>query len=281
MKRERATAVLREMLDRLEQGAWPLNLVEEIHLFGSYSRGALEVGDVDVVVQHTTDERWRQESLEAMFSSRDGYTVMRQALRGRSRGLSFQFQYRSALEDEGFELLLLWKRGEPVDLAWQRLAAITPDPDAGRAPRDHVLPSYEVLADLLPRPVRIDLHRLCTSGGATVSAFPLPDAQPSSAVAVDHIDERWTPNSPLRRQAAAALAHLENSGQPLDQVEVHGQYLDHSKTDEAIACFVDLGWRYWRRANRYLNDGQAWFEVLPATARQPLHALHIAPGPRN
>ncbi|WP_181412120.1 hypothetical protein [Streptomyces griseorubiginosus] len=111
MKRERATAVLRDMLDRLEQGAWPLNLVEEIHLFGSYIRGALEVGDVDVVVQHTTDERWKQESLGALFSGRDGYTGMRQALRGLRHGVSFQFQDRCTLEDEGFQLLLLWRRG--------------------------------------------------------------------------------------------------------------------------------------------------------------------------
>ena len=51
--------------------------------------------------------------------------------------------------------------------------------------------------------------------------------------------------------------------------------------DEAIECFIDLGWRYWRSATRYLDDGQAWFEVLPATARHPLHALHITPGARR
>ncbi|WP_327591538.1 hypothetical protein [Streptomyces chartreusis] len=281
MKRERATTVLREMLDRLEQGTWPLNLVGEIHLFGSYIRGALQVGDVDVVVQHTTDKRWRQESLEAMFSGRDSYVAMRQALRGQRRGVSFQFQERRALEDEGIELLLLWRRGEPITLARQRLAEITPDPTAGRAPRDHVLPAYEQIADLLPRPVRIDLHRRCTSGAATVTAFPLPDAQTLSAAAAAHVDERWTLNSPLRRAAAAALAYLENTGQALDHVEVHGRYVDYRKTDEAIECFVDLGWRYWRSANRYLDDGQAWFEVLPATARQPLHALHITPVPRS
>ncbi|MFJ4624668.1 hypothetical protein [Streptomyces sp. NPDC088812] len=281
MKRERATAVLCEMLDRLEQSAWPLNLVEEIFLFGSYIRGALEVGDVDIVVQLTADDRWKRESLDAMFGGRDGYAVMRQALRGRRRGVSFQFQDRSALEGEGIELLLLWRQGEPIDLARQRLTAISPDPAAGRAPRDHVLPAYEEIADLIPRPVRIDLHRLCTSGGATVSAFPLPEARPRSAEALTHVDERWTAHSPLRRGAAAALAHLENLGQALDYVEVHGQYLDYSKTDEAIECFIDLGWRYWRSVNRYLDDGQAWFEVLPATVRQPLHALYITPGSRR
>ncbi|BAJ25860.1 MULTISPECIES: nucleotidyltransferase domain-containing protein [Kitasatospora] len=277
MKRERATAVLVEMLDRLEQGAWPLNLVEEIHLFGSYARGALEVGDVDVVVEHATDARWTRESLDAFCDGRDSYVTMRQALRGRRRGVSFQFQERKALESEGIDLSLLWRRGEPVVTARQRLAALTPDPAAGRAPRDHVLPSYEAIADLLPRPVRIDLHRLCTEGAVTVAAFSLPDAWPTSARAAAHVQGRWALNSPLRRAAAAALARLESTGQALERVEVHGQHLVYGTADEAVDCFVDLGWRYWRSAERYLDDGQAWFEVLPATARQPLHALHVTP----
>ncbi|MFG2948416.1 hypothetical protein [Streptomyces adustus] len=281
MKRERATAVLLEMLDRLEEGAWPLNLVEEIHLFGSYIRGALEVGDVDIAVQHASDERWRRESLAAMFSGRDGYVGVRQALRGRRRGVSFQFQDCTALEGEGFELLLLWRRGEPMTLARQRLAEVTPDPAAGRAPRDHVLPAYEAIADLLPRPVRIELHRLCTTGAAKVSVVTLPDAQPLSVAAAAHLDGRWTSHSSLRRAAAAALAYLENTGQGLGHVELHGRCFDGSATDRAVECFVDLGWRYWRCVTDYLDDGQAWLEVLPATARQPLHALRITPASRR
>ncbi len=277
MKRERATAVLHEILDRLEQGAWPVNLVTEIHLFGSYVRGAMEVGDIDVVVQHTTDERWVEQAVSALFEGRDGYIPMRRALRGNRRGVSFQFQEHDSLVNEGIELLLLWRQGESVALARQRLAGITTDASAGRAPRDHVLPDYEELADLIPRPVRIDLHRWCTDRKVAVRALSLPDAQPRSASAASHLDERWTPNSPLRRAAAAALAHLENAGQLLDRCEVHSQYMAHSTTDAAIDCFVDLRWRYWRRAQRYLADGQAWFEVLPATPRQSLNALHITP----
>jgi hypothetical protein len=58
---------------------------------------------------------------------------------------------------------------------------------------------------------------------------------------------------------------------------MHGRHLDHQATDETIDCFVDLGWRHWSSAERYLDDGQSWFEVLPATPSQPLHALHIIP----
>ncbi|WP_217161952.1 nucleotidyltransferase domain-containing protein [Streptomyces sp. AC512_CC834] len=49
MKRARATSLLNDMLDRLEEGGWPLDLVDEILVFGSYARGVLEPADVDVI----------------------------------------------------------------------------------------------------------------------------------------------------------------------------------------------------------------------------------------
>jgi predicted nucleotidyltransferase len=60
MKRDRATELLEGLLRRVSKGAgWPLEVVESVRVFGSYARGALEPGDVDVAVdlnrQHT---RW-------------------------------------------------------------------------------------------------------------------------------------------------------------------------------------------------------------------------------
>lgn len=67
MKRERATRLLADMITRLENGAWPLGLVDEVYVFGSYARGALEPNDVDVVIEHGTDSvgwasRWMHRS---------------------------------------------------------------------------------------------------------------------------------------------------------------------------------------------------------------------------
>ena len=133
MKRERATQLLGDLIDRLEKGDWPASLVQEAYVFGSYVRGSLQPGDIDVVIQHTTDPTWRQQSLDAHINGRDPYTGMKQALRGRSRGFSFQFQERDWLRAEGFDLTLLWQQGEPFELARERLAAIRPDPAAGRS----------------------------------------------------------------------------------------------------------------------------------------------------
>ncbi|MFJ6811614.1 nucleotidyltransferase domain-containing protein [Streptomyces anulatus] len=66
MKRERATTLLNGMLDRLEEGAWPLDLVDEILVFGAYARGVLNLSDVDLVVEHRCDDRLTSEFFHAL-----------------------------------------------------------------------------------------------------------------------------------------------------------------------------------------------------------------------
>ncbi|MFD5652960.1 nucleotidyltransferase domain-containing protein [Streptomyces sp. NPDC127039] len=160
MKRERATTLLNDMLDRLEEGGWPLDLVDEILVFGSYARGALNPSDVDLVVEHRTDDRLTSEFLHALSYGRDPSASMKRALKGNSRGLQIHFRERKTLEAEGFELTLLWTRGEPVDTARTRLAAITPDSEAGRAVRDHMIEAFDGIDRWVPRPVRITLTDL-------------------------------------------------------------------------------------------------------------------------
>ncbi|MCC3777444.1 nucleotidyltransferase family protein [Streptomyces sp. UNOB3_S3] len=275
MKRERATRLLHDMIDRLEKGGWPLNLVEEIYLFGSYARGALEPSDVDLVVQHT-DPKWLSHSLDASINGRDSYIPMKQALRGRTRGLSFQFQERDHLrEDEGFELILLWQRGDSFSLARQRIAEITADPQAKTAPRDHMLDAFTGLAQVPPRPVRIELHELHTAGRITITRIDLPDAVPTDEQARRHIRRRWIETSPLRRAGAAAVACLEQHGTNPSRIELHSQHLHHR--DHAVDCFVDLGWRYFFALKRYLDDHQSWLEVPTPHPTKPMEALLIRP----
>ncbi|MFJ4467360.1 nucleotidyltransferase domain-containing protein [Streptomyces sp. NPDC089424] len=157
MKRERATGLLKDMITRLEQGGWPLGLVDEVYVFGSYIRGALHPNDVDVVVEHGTDEQWLEESLYASINGRDPYVSMRQALRGRTRGISFQFRGRDTLRDEGFDLFMLWPKGEPFSLARERLSSWKEDPSAGTAPRDHMLAAFGSLESPVPRLARFEL----------------------------------------------------------------------------------------------------------------------------
>ncbi|MER6434255.1 hypothetical protein ABT272_42310 [Streptomyces sp900105245] len=45
--------------------------MDEVYVFGPYARGALEPNDVDVVIEHGTDRRWLDESLDASINGRD------------------------------------------------------------------------------------------------------------------------------------------------------------------------------------------------------------------
>ncbi|MCX5215569.1 nucleotidyltransferase domain-containing protein [Kitasatospora sp. NBC_00240] len=275
MKRERGTRLLADMIDRLEGGHWPLGLVDEVYVFGSYARGALEPKDIDVVVEHGTDKRWLNESLHASCYGKDSYTSMKQGLRGNTRGISFQFRGRDSLTAEGFPLTLLWRRGEPFDLARQRLAALTPDPDASRAPRDHMLPAFAGIEDLVPRPARIELHSRHAQGEITITALTLDDGRPGEPRTTRHIERRWLDTSPLRRAAFAASSFLESRGSDLSTVALHGKRLQHAAVEET--CFVDLGWHYFQFMSRYLDDGQSWLEVLNPHRTKTLRALLIEP----
>ncbi|QLE70219.1 hypothetical protein FGW37_33140 [Streptomyces rectiverticillatus] len=275
MKRERATTLLNKMFDRLEEGGWPLDLVDEILVFGSYARGALNPSDVDMVVEHRTDDRLTSEFLHALSYGRDPSASMKRALKGNNRGLQIHFGERKTLEAEGFELTMLWTRGEPVAAARARLAAITPDPAAGRAPRDHMIEAFDGIDRWAPRPVRIDLTALVDRKAATVQQLQLADAHPSHPAALEAL-ARWSDTSPLRRAAAAVLAHLEANARPLDSVYLHGDPVIGSRYSDTVwQTGVGFGWRHYCSIAHHLKEGTDWFEVIRPTRTQPLHALHI------
>lgn len=275
MKRERATTLLNDMLDRLEAGGWPLDLVDEILVFGSYARGALNPSDVDLVVEHRRDDRLTSEFLHSLSYGGDPSASMKRALKGRSRGLQIHFGERKSLEAEGLELTLLWTRGEPVDAARARLAAITPDPAAGRAPRDHMIEAFDGIDRWVPRPVRIDLTDLVDRKAATIRQLQLPDAEPAHPAALEALT-RWSETSPLRRAAAAVLAHLEATSRPLDSLYLHGEPVIGSRySDTTWQTGIGFGWSHYRSISHHLQEGTDWFEVVRPTRTQPLHALHI------
>jgi len=275
VKRERATTLLNDMLDRLEEGGWPLDLVDEILVFGSYARGALNPSDVDMVVEHRRDDRLTSEFLHSLSYGGDPSASMKRALKGRSRGLQIHFGERKTLEAEGFELTLLWTRDEPVDAARTRLSAITPDPEAGRAPRDHMIEAFDGIDRWVPRPVRIDLTDLVDRKAATIRQLQLPDAEPAHPAALEALT-RWSETSPLRRAAAAVLAHLEAASRPLDSLYLHGEPVIGSRySDTTWQTGIGFGWSHYRSISHHLQEGTDWFEVVRPTRTQPLHALHI------
>lgn len=290
MKRERATALVEEMLQRLDQEtAWPLELVDAVYLFGSYARGALEPHDVDIAVDFHRDEEMTARLVSYLVSSaRDPRIDLRQALIGRRRGVQFQWEAseRQQLESDGVAMLPLWRRGDTLEQALAVLHGITEDPSAGRAPRDDMIEEFEGLDRFIPRPVRYDLIEWRDAGQITISRLTLPDASdmtPERETALA-IDGRWNLDSPLRRAALAALAHIRNLGAALEEIELAGAPLP-SPTGRAGGpdeprWWIDWQWRRYRAIPRCLAEGDGWLEIPHPTRTGPLDALLIVPGPR-
>jgi len=154
MDRRRARELLEELLRRVDAGRtdWPLNLIREVYVFGSFSRGATEVHDVDVAVEFDhTDLNWANDAVSAMMSGRDWYGPLRRVLGGSRRGIQFLFNAR---EKADFDMTRLWTAGDPFEEALNRLNSIHVDDSAGRSPRHAMLPIFEGLDNWLIRPYR-------------------------------------------------------------------------------------------------------------------------------
>lgn len=112
MKRDRATQLIEELLGRVIAGGWPLDLVTELRLFGSYARGALEPHDVDIDVEYVPDKWWKDETLPLLLYGRDPTAPLRRAVVGRSRGVALTFDLSAHVGD--IDMLVLWRRGESL-----------------------------------------------------------------------------------------------------------------------------------------------------------------------
>lgn len=275
MKRERATELLREMLGKLDGGGRPLDLVDEVHVFGSYARGALAPGDLDLAVVHRTDTEFTEDVVGAILYGRDPVAGMKRALKGTRRGFQFQFNQNDRLP-EGSELRLLWKRGDTRASAEKRLQAMKADPAASRAPRDAMIEQFEGLDRWIPLPVRVRLVELLAVGGIEIRRIELAAAEPTSPTHVAALERRWKPDNPLRRAAAAAVRYAEDTGMASPSVWVQGQPLDPRRDEYGQGTlWINLGWYHFDQLVHRLRQGAHCLEVVRPTRTQPLHALHI------
>jgi hypothetical protein len=90
---------------------------------------------------------------------------MRQMLTAGKRGIQFQFAFR---ERADFEMTLLWRHGDSLGAALDRLHAIQGDTAAGRAERDSMLPEFEGLDDWITRPGREALCAAVSDGAIRI-----------------------------------------------------------------------------------------------------------------
>jgi hypothetical protein len=134
VKRSEATRRIEGLLGRVVSGEGRyLSRVREVSVFGSFARGALEVGDGRVrpdegrggaVVRDPDGGRLRPSRCAQARASRE------------QRVLEIHFNELDELRKEGFEPQLLWRRGDSLEEGRARLATLAPDASAQRAARD-------------------------------------------------------------------------------------------------------------------------------------------------
>ncbi len=214
VKRSEATRRINGLIDRVVKGDGRcLGRVREVWIFGSYARGALEVGDVDLAVEfdQTKDEvgQWFATLMAGGF---DHLGALRRELRGNQRALEIHFNELEDLRKEGFEPRLLWRRGDSLEEARARLSALTPDASAQRAPRDTVHPLLADVENRIPRPARQEFSLFMWAGWLDTKLVELPPRQAASVVTRRRFAQQWSESNPRFRAAHAVASYLEREG---------------------------------------------------------------------
>jgi len=221
VERQRAVDLAEQVLQNLLDGldTWPLSLVTEVYVFGSFARGALVPHDLDVDVEHLTDEEWGMRMIHSLSYGRDPYAPTRRLLNGGKRGCQFVFNFR---ERADFELTLLWHKGDSLAVALERLRTIEADPGAGRAARDSMLPEFDSIDDWIPRPHREALCAAVDGNVISLERILLSDGPLTTKLATEHLTYRWKTSSPLYRAAAGVVRYWEQRGIDPGQCHLHG-----------------------------------------------------------
>jgi hypothetical protein len=214
VKRTEATRRIERLLELVAGGDGRyVPRVREVWIFGSYARGAVEVGDVDLAIEfdQTKDEagRWFATALAGGF---DQLAALRRELRGNQRVLELHLNDLDELRKEGFDPQLLWERGDSFEAARGRLHALAPDADAGRASRDTVHPLLAEVEKLVPRPARQEFSLFMWAGWFDTKLVDLPAREAKNPVTRRRFRQQWSVSNPRFRAAHAVASYLEEEG---------------------------------------------------------------------
>ncbi|HEX3359515.1 MAG TPA: hypothetical protein VHS74_00850 [Solirubrobacterales bacterium] len=171
MKREAGTQRLEELLTNVAAEGRHARMADEIWLFASYARGAQAPGDLDLEIIITPDEKYQRDEVQAFFGHRHPGIDFLRELRGRRRG--FEIGISRSSEIDFPEKTLLYRRGDDLQQAMDRLHAIPIDPGAASAERDPVVPELEGLDKELTRSERAELSALSSADWLEIERLTL------------------------------------------------------------------------------------------------------------
>jgi hypothetical protein len=215
VRRDEATKRIETVVAHAIAGGEYAGLVDAVWVFGSYAAGAPNVNDIDLVVEHRQSKRLLDDMLRSLSYGGNANRGLDRELRGTWRNVKIQYCARvkeSYEQQGGFTFVLIWRRGEPLSLATQRLAAIEVDPNAGSAPRDHVIPALAGFEKKVALAYREQIEELVSSGRVVARRNQLPDSEPRDEWMVSRIGESWAATNPKRRAALALAARIEQEG---------------------------------------------------------------------
>lgn len=272
--RERATAHVIELLERVCAGEGAAACVTVVYAFGSWSRGAIEVGDVDLDIEYDRfrDPETAKLMLDLLVAGRDWTSPLRKALKPR-RTLQVLFD---SIDKLG-EPVPIYQDGDDLEAALARVSGIKPDPSAGRGDRDPLHPRLEPVADALSRPSLITLGELLRHGAIDVSVHDLPDVD-MSEIQDDDFGEfllfAWNEGGPRARAARAGGSFLLGRGLALGDLEILGRGPAERSAQGAWAVEAREGkLRHFAYDLGHGFDG--WLYVVRAERKRPLRGLEI------
>jgi hypothetical protein len=104
-----------------------------------------------------------------------------------------------------------------------------------------MMPQFEGIDAWVPRPHREALMAAVNGGAVSIERLRLTDQPPDaiSAIAAEHLADRWKPSSPLYRAAAAVVGYWERCGIDRGRCHLHGADI----RDQDTPYFAGFGWR--------------------------------------
>jgi len=140
MKRKLLTKKLERIMKVIESGETP-RPVKKLWVFGSYARGALECGDLDLAIEiDRPDHSWYEENgIMVIYPEcyHKFWQLMRDSLKKRGERIEILTGNPAKDEEEGWhkDAILIWDEDSPN--RWRSaITSIKPDPNAGRFTRD-------------------------------------------------------------------------------------------------------------------------------------------------
>jgi hypothetical protein len=283
LRRSQATRRIEDVLRRVLPGGPYASRVSSLYINGSYARGALEVGDIDLVVEFEQSD-WERVCWvnDALAGRRNRYLEFERELRGDWRSVDVLFNFAETLIALGWRTLKLWERGDSLETALDRLRAMAPDAQAGRAHPYAAPPAIVGLDRFVSRPDASLLRWLTEGGSLAVERVRLPDQEPGDRTTRARIERHLGGASRKRRAVCAVAGHLEQQGTaPLQigralrsEARVGAPLADGGAVAEVV---VHLGARLIASAADDLARGSrlAIVVVNPWSQKAPLVALAL------